>query len=85
MDPPKIDLAPASSTSSIHLNRSFGLWNTLNVFYGIVIGSGIFISVGDLAKGTPNSGWAISMWLVMGAYSLLGSFCFAELGTGLMF
>lgn len=69
--------------SSIHLERTHGLKNTLNLFFGIIIGSGIFISVNSLAKETPSSGAAIAMWLVMGAYSLLGSVCFAELGTDL--
>ena len=69
------------SSSSLHLNRSHGFFNTLNLFFGMIIGSGIFISVNQVAKETPNAGCAILMWFGLGLFSILGSFCFAELGT----
>lgn len=61
--------------------RKVSLWNTINLFFGIMIGSGIFVSAIDLTKNLPNSGSVIAMWLFMGLYSLLGSISFAELGT----
>jgi len=61
--------------------RKVSLWNTVNLFLGIMIGSGIFVSAKDLAANLPNSGSVISMWLFIGFFSLLGSLCFAELGT----
>lgn len=70
-----------SDAKGVVLQRNQSLWNTLNLFIGIMIGSGIFISSSDMAEKLPNSGSVICMWMFIGVYSLLGSLCFAELGT----
>jgi len=71
----------SGSQTSLRLNRSHSVWNTIFLFLGIMIGSGIFISVKTAAKALPNAGMTIMMWIFCGFYSLLGSFSFAELGT----
>ena len=62
--------------------RKVSLWNTINLFLGIMIGSGIFVSAKDVAENLPNSGSVICMWIFVGFYSLLGSISFAELEVG---
>ena len=71
----------SDSNNSLKLQKTNGKLNTINLFFGIVIGSGIFISLQSTATLLPNSGITIIMWITMGVYSMLGSFCFAELGT----
>ena len=71
----------SASNNSLKLQKTNGKLNTINLFFGIVIGSGIFISLQSTATLLPNSGITIIMWITMGVYSMLGSFCFAELGT----
>ena len=70
-----------SSRTSIKLEASHGLFDTISLFLGIIVGSGIFISAKIVAEATPNGGVSILVWLITGFYSILGALCFAELGT----
>ena len=71
----------SSIKSSIKLETSHGLFDTIALFLGIIVGSGIFISAKIVAETTPNGGVSILVWLITGFYSILGALCFAELGT----
>lgn len=66
---------------SIKLESTYGLFDTISLFLGIIVGSGIFISAKIVAETTPNGGVSILVWLATGFYSILGALCFAELGT----
>ena len=69
------------TTLSVHLNKTHGLFRTFTLMIGIMIGSGIFITVHHISEQVPNSGTVILIYFCMGCLSLMGCFCFAELGT----
>lgn len=66
---------------AICLKPKMGLMNGINVIIGCMIGSGIFISPKGVLSGTGSVNMAIIVWLSSGIFSLIGSYCYAELGT----
>src|SRR5271156_1590330 len=60
---------------------ALGLWDTVSLIVGIIIGVGIFKAPGDVF---PNLGgpWAVlGAWTLGGILSLVGALCFAELAS----
>jgi APA family basic amino acid/polyamine antiporter len=53
------------------------------VMVGIVIGSGIFLSTGIMAKYIPSAGLLLLAWVVGGLLTLAGALTYAELGAAL--
>lgn len=48
---------------------------------GIVIGSGIFLSVNRVAQGTGSPAMIVALWVIAGIMTLMGALTYAELGT----
>jgi APA family basic amino acid/polyamine antiporter len=48
---------------------------------GAVIGGGIFLTPGDIAKSLPSAPWILTAWVVGGLLTLAGSLVYAELGA----
>jgi APA family basic amino acid/polyamine antiporter len=63
------------------LHQALGVAFGVAVIIGNTIGSGILRTPGDVAAQLPNGWLYISVWLLGGAYALLGALCLAELGT----
>jgi APA family basic amino acid/polyamine antiporter len=58
-----------------------GLWDTVSIIVGIVIGSSIFLTPTLIYASTASPWEALGVWLFCGALSLVGAFCYAELAT----
>jgi APA family basic amino acid/polyamine antiporter len=65
------------------LARKLNVFDTSMILAGIVIGSGIFLSTGIMAKTLPSAGWILIAWLVGGLISLAGALTVAELGASM--
>jgi APA family basic amino acid/polyamine antiporter len=63
------------------LQQTLGVMFGVAVIIGNTIGSGILRAPGDVAARLPNGWLFIGVWLLGGAYALLGALCLAELGT----
>ncbi len=48
---------------------------------GIIIGSGLYETTPLIAGNVPGPAWLVAAWLLGGAFSLIGSLCYAELAT----
>lgn len=65
------------------------LVQTLNLFdatllvVGAVLGSGIFLTTGDIASSVPSPGWILILWVIGGVVILAGALTFGELGASL--
>lgn len=70
-----------SSNEAIGLKPKLNLMNGITVIVGCMIGSGIFISPKGVIQGTGSVGLSLVVWLTSGIFSLIGSYCYAELGT----
>ncbi|KAA3673559.1 uncharacterized protein DEA37_0000481 [Paragonimus westermani] len=63
------------------LEKSIGLLSSITIIVGSVIGSGIFVSPSGILHHTNSFGASIVIWILCGVFSLLGAYCYAELGS----
>ena len=67
----------------LQLRRQLGLFDSTMVMVGIIIGSGIFVTTGIMAKSIPSTGLLLLAWTVGGLLTLAGALTYAELGAAL--
>lgn len=65
------------------LVRQLGLFDTTMIVIGIVIGSGIFLTTGLMARGLPSASLILLAWLVGGLHALAGALAYGELGAAM--
>ncbi|MCC6746949.1 MAG: amino acid permease [Deltaproteobacteria bacterium] len=63
------------------LARQLGLFDSVMVVVGLVIGSGIFLTTGSIAKALPHPSWVLAVWGAGGLICLAGALTLAELGA----
>ena len=63
------------------LPRVLGLFDAVTVVVGSIIGSGIFLKVGNVAGALHSFGPIISVWIGVGLVTLCGSLALAELAA----
>jgi basic amino acid/polyamine antiporter, APA family len=83
--PPEDALPPASGAATpaadAGLVRGLSAWDGALLTIGSVVGTGIFITTGDIARVLPSAGWIMAVWLVGGLLTLAGALTYAELGA----
>lgn len=67
-------------TSRPDLVRGLGAWDGALLTIGSVLGTGIFITTGDIARALPHSGLILLLWLVGGLLTVAGALTYSELG-----
>jgi APA family basic amino acid/polyamine antiporter len=63
------------------LLRGLGLWDCILLTIGSVVGTGIFLTPGDMAKVLPQGGLMLLVWAAGGLLALAGALAYAELGV----
>lgn len=63
------------------LHRELGAWDGALITIGAVLGSGVFMTTGDIARSLPHAGLILLVWLVGGLLTLAGALTYAELGA----
>ncbi|ELU06757.1 hypothetical protein CAPTEDRAFT_47654, partial [Capitella teleta] len=66
---------------SINLKPKITLLNGITVIVGSIIGSGIFVSPKGVLEQTGSVGLALIVWTGCGLFSMVGAYCFNELGV----
>lgn len=70
-----------SPTTKTELQRELGLFDSISIVLGIVIGSGIFLVPNLVASALQSPAWILTAWIGTGVLSFFGALAFAELGT----
>uniref|UniRef100_A0A6B2FX22 B(0,+)-type amino acid transporter 1 (Trinotate prediction) n=1 Tax=Myxobolus squamalis TaxID=59785 RepID=A0A6B2FX22_MYXSQ len=60
--------------------KSLNLFDSTLLTMGSIIGTGIFLSVGDVVKHLDSIFYSLLMWVLCGLISLGAALCYAELG-----
>ena len=68
---------------SPRLLRQLGLFDSTMMMMGIVIGSGIFLTTGIMAKSIPSASLILLAWIIGGLLILAGALTYAELGAAM--
>ena len=63
------------------LARALGAWDGASLTIGAVIGTGIFLTAGDVARALPHPVLVLAAWLAGGLLVLAGALTYAELGA----
>jgi APA family basic amino acid/polyamine antiporter len=72
---------PKVSTQKPSLLKVLGLWDSVALAIGIVIGVGIFRVPAEVAKFLPYPELIILAWIIGGAFSIIGASCYGELSS----
>ncbi len=65
------------------LRRALGLWPTIAIVIGTVIGSGIFLVPSDMVKAVGSPALVFAVWIFGGILTLFGALTYAELSAAL--
>ena len=71
---------PAADTNPT-LSRALGAWDGASLTIGAVIGTGIFLAAGDVARALPHPALVLAAWLTGGLLVLAGALAYAEMGA----
>lgn len=80
---PTLGSQPDDKKKEIELERKLGLFDSTMIIIGIVIGAGIFLTTGIIAKSIPSPPLILLAFIVGGILSLAGALIYAELGAAL--
>src|ERR1700737_4631099 len=63
------------------LNRSLGLFDSTMIVAGSMIGSGIFIVAGEMAREVGSTGWLLLAWIIAGLLTLAAALSYGDLAA----
>jgi basic amino acid/polyamine antiporter, APA family len=72
---------PSDEQRSPTLLRALSTWDGTLLTIGSIIGTGIFLTTGDMAAALPHAGAILAVWAAAGLLTLAGALTYGELGA----
>lgn len=72
---------PSAPAAEAQLIRGIGLWGATMLVIGNVIGSGIYLTTGNMVQELPSTTLVLAAWVAGGLLSLAGGLTYAEMGS----
>nr|CDS26214.1 cationic amino acid transporter [Hymenolepis microstoma] len=72
---------PVENEKGTKMKKDIGILKAVSIIFGVIVGSGIFVSPVGVLKYTNSVGLSMVMWLIPGLFSILGALVYAELGV----
>src|ERR1700723_3848949 len=73
--------SPAATPQTPTFARGLGLFDSVMVVVGVMIGSGIFIVSADMSRQIGSAGWLLVAWLFTGVLTIAGALSYGELAA----
>ncbi|MFB3787802.1 MAG: APC family permease [bacterium] len=74
-------MTETSKPTAFHLPKSFGVFDLVSIFVGIIIGSAIYQTPSTIAGILGSPAWILLVWILGGLLSFLGALVYAELAS----
>jgi APA family basic amino acid/polyamine antiporter len=70
-----------SEGAAPHFRRGLGIFDSVMVVVGIMVGSGIFIVSAEMSRQIASAGWLLVAWVITGVLTVAGALTFGELAA----
>lgn len=71
----------AEATEAEGFKRGLGLFDSIMVVVGIMVGSGIFIVSAEMSRQIGSAGWLLVAWAITGVLTVAGALSYGELAA----
>jgi APA family basic amino acid/polyamine antiporter len=71
----------ASEITPPAFHRGLGLFDSVMIVVGIMIGSGIFIVSAEMSRQIGSAGWLLAAWVLTGVLTISGALTYGELAA----
>ena len=70
-----------SGTAPGEFRKALGLFDSIMIVAGIMVGSGIFIVSAEISRQVGSAGWLLMTWMITGVLTVAGALSYGELAA----
>jgi basic amino acid/polyamine antiporter, APA family len=79
--PLQTSAAAEPGTAPGEFHKALGLFDSIMIVAGIMVGSGIFIVSAEISRQVGSAGWLLVTWLITGVLTVAGALSYGELAA----
>lgn len=76
-----LETAPPQETHGGEFHKALGLFDSIMIVSGIMVGSGIFIVSAEITRQVGSAGWLLVVWLITGVLTVAAALSYGELAA----